>query len=76
MKIIGVDIDGTKIDAVLIEKKQIIKTLSYPTPSGKNKSGVITAVEKTIFELISKDVAGIGLGVRIIINNKLYSGRF
>lgn len=63
MKIIGVDIGGTKIDAALIEQKQIIKTFSCSTPSGEDKNVVISAVENAIQELISEDVAGIGIGV-------------
>lgn len=70
MKIIGVDIGGTKIDVALINQKKIERIYSCQTPSGENKSVVISAVENAILQLFSEDVAG------IIINNKLYSGRF
>lgn len=63
MKIIGVDIGGTKIHAALVQNQQIVKDYSCPTPFNKSKEEVIQAVESAIQQLFSDDVVGIGIGV-------------
>ncbi len=63
MKIIGVDIGGTKIDAALIADKEIIRTHSCPTPSDKPKEAVMNAVGNAIDTLMKPTVEGIGIGV-------------
>lgn len=63
MKIIGVDIGGTKISAALIVEKQIVQEYSCPTPSGQSKEVVVKTVGDLIHRLFSDDVIGIGIGV-------------
>ncbi len=63
MKIIGVDVGGTKIGTALIENGVILKEHSCPTPFDQNKDVVISAVKDAISEIINDEVAGIGIGV-------------
>jgi Transcriptional regulator/sugar kinase len=63
MKVIGVDLGGTKILAALIEDEKIIKQHSSPTPVGLEQQLVIDAIADTIVQVFDEDVAGIGIGV-------------
>lgn len=63
MKIIGVDVGGTKIGAALIENGKILKEHSCPTPFDQSKEVVIAALKDAISEIITDEVAGIGIGV-------------
>jgi len=63
MKIIGVDVGGTKIGTALIENGVILKEYSCPTPFDQIKEVVISALSDAISEIITDDVAGIGIGV-------------
>ena len=63
MKIIGIDIGGTKIDAALIENKKVVKKYTCKTPSTESKEIVIKAVESAIEHLIVPGLSGIGIGV-------------
>ncbi|HPF50676.1 MAG TPA: ROK family protein [Draconibacterium sp.] len=63
MKIIGVDVGGTKIGAALIEDGVILKEYNCPTPFDQNKEVVISALSDATSEVFSDEVAGIGIGV-------------
>lgn len=63
MKIIGVDVGGTKICAGLIEEGKIIKKFSCATPAYEEKHVVVEAVASAISEVFDEEVAGIGIGV-------------
>ena len=63
MKIIGVDVGGTKIGTALIENGQILKEHYSPTPADQSKEIVVNAVIEAIEEVFSNEVAGIGIGV-------------
>lgn len=63
MKMIGVDIGGTKIEAALIDGKQIIKGHAVLTPHNRDKVTVVNTVGDVIEALFSDEVAGIGIGV-------------
>lgn len=63
MKIIGVDVGGTKIEVALIDRMQIVKEYACPTPANQNKEIVINAVGDAIDKLFSPDIEGIGIGV-------------
>jgi glucokinase len=71
MKLIGIDIGATKIDAGLINNNKLIKHKKILTKS----SGKIIDIEKEIFEvidyLIDKDVKGIGIGVPTFVDNNI-----
>ncbi len=63
MKIIGVDVGGTKICAGLIEEGKIIKKYSCPTPAYEAKEVVVDAIASAISEVFDEKIAGIGIGV-------------
>lgn len=63
MKIIGIDIGGTKIAAALIHEKQIIQEYSVPTPFDQTKEIVVEAISNAIHKLLENDIIGIGIGV-------------
>ncbi len=63
MKIIGVDIGGTKISAALIYNKQIIKEHSAPTPAEAEKEVVVQAIGDVIQQVYDDEILGIGIGV-------------
>ncbi|WP_423130023.1 ROK family protein [Gaoshiqia sp. Z1-71] len=63
MKIIGVDIGGTKIEAALIDGNRIIRMDTFPTPADQSKEFVVKAVGDLIERLFLPDVEGIGIGV-------------
>ena len=63
MKLIGVDIGGTKITAALIEDDRIVKEYTCPTPFDKEKLVVVDAVSQAISQVFDADILGIGIGV-------------
>jgi glucokinase len=63
MDIIGVDIGGSKIEAALIRGKKVSKVYSCPTPAGESKENVVKAVGDAIDKVITRSIAGIGIGV-------------
>lgn len=63
MKIIGVDIGGTKIEAGLVDEKKLINSYALPTPAFAPKDAVAEAVNKAIDTVFTKDVTGIGIGI-------------
>lgn len=67
MKIIGIDLGGTKISAGVVENNKIIKTITEPTDS-KNAKTVIKQIKDIIKKLKTNDVEAIGLGVPAIVD--------
>ncbi len=70
MLVIGIDIGGTKIRAVLWNGKRVIREREVPTP--KNKRGF----ERSLLELVSllgrsAPIAGIGIGAAGIVKGTL-----
>lgn len=63
MKLIGVDVGGTKITAALIDDGQIRNQYTVFTPSDKEMMVVVKAVVDAISEVFVSEVAGIGLGI-------------
>lgn len=63
MKLIGVDIGGTKITAALIEDEKIVRQFTSPTPFDQEKLVVVEAVADTISQVYQDDILGIGIGV-------------
>jgi glucokinase len=63
MKIIGVDIGGTKISAGLISDNKIIKLEKIATPFDQPKLDVVNAVTSAIDMVYDDEVIGIGIGV-------------
>lgn len=63
MKLIGVDIGGTNITAVLIENGRVINHHTLATPWDQEKMVVVDAVASAIQEVFDPAVIGIGIGV-------------
>ena len=63
MKLIGVDLGGTKITAALIEDTKIIRQFTCPTPYDQEKMVIVKAIMSTISSIYDPEVAGIGIGV-------------
>lgn len=69
MKIIGVDVGGTKISVGLIENSRIVKQYSCPTPFDSEKLFVVDSIAKAIDEVFDSEVAGIGIGVPGLVDH-------
>ncbi len=63
MKLIGIDLGGTKITAALIENEQIIKQYTCPTPADQEMLVVVDAIAQAISQVYETDILGIGIGV-------------
>ncbi len=60
--VIGVDLGGTNIRAGLVLNNKIIKKVEVNTEPNKGKNAVIKNIVKAINSVMTKDVAGIGIG--------------
>jgi glucokinase len=63
MKLIGVDLGGTNITAVLIEKTKVLKQYTCETPYDQSKEAVVDAIAGAIAEVFDDKITGIGIGV-------------
>jgi len=63
MKVIGVDIGGTKIEAALIENGVVKNISRAETLSFTNKYLILHNIEHCISEVFVHDVQGIGIGI-------------
>lgn len=63
MKLIGVDLGGTKIAAALIEDDKIVKQITCPTPFDQGKLVVVDAISQAISQVYDQEITGIGIGV-------------
>ncbi len=63
MKIIGIDIGGTKISSGIIDGINIIQKNTIPTPYEQSKKVVLNTVIESIEKLFMPDIDGIGIGV-------------
>ena len=63
MKLIGVDIGGTKITAALIEDDKIVNQYTCSTPFDQEKMVVVDAVTQAISQVFDAQIMGIGIGV-------------
>ena len=68
MKLIGVDLGGTKITAALIENEKIVKQYTCPTPYDRKKMVVVEAIAETISEVFDTEIQGIGIGVPSLVD--------
>lgn len=68
MKIIGVDLGGTKITAALIEDDKITKEFTCLTPFDQEKMEVVNAIVAAISEVYDPEILGIGIGVPGLVN--------
>jgi glucokinase len=70
MKIIGVDVGGTKISAGLVGGEKIIRQTTMPTPFDRPQIEVVNAVIQAIEEVYDTEVKGIGIGVPGLVDLK------
>ncbi len=63
MKIIGVDVGGSKISAGLVHEGIIVKESTVATPFDRPQYEVVQALYQVIDEVFDPSVAGIGIGV-------------
>lgn len=63
MKLIGVDLGGTKITAVRIENERITDQFTCATPFDQEKMTVVLAISSAISKVFEPDICGIGIGV-------------
>jgi len=63
MKIIGVDVGGTKISAGLVSEGKILKESTLATPFDRPQYEVVQAVIQSIEEVFDPGIQGIGIGV-------------
>jgi Transcriptional regulator/sugar kinase len=70
MKVIGVDLGGTKILVALIEGEKILKQYSSPTPFDQDKLVVVDTIADAISRVFDEDVVGIGIGVPGLVDLK------
>jgi glucokinase len=70
MKLIGVDLGGTKITAALIEDDKIIRYFTCPTPFDQAKMVVVDAISAAISEVYDREILGIGIGVPGLVDHE------
>lgn len=63
MKIIGVDVGGTKISAGLVVDNKIVRQSTIDTPFDRPQLEVVNALYQAVDEVFDADVTGIGIGV-------------
>jgi glucokinase len=70
MKIIGVDVGGTKISTGLVSGEKIVRQTTMPTPFDRPQVEVVNAVIQAIEEVFDPEVKGIGIGVPGLVDLK------
>jgi glucokinase len=70
MKIIGVDVGGTKISSGLVNGEKIVRQTTLPTPFDRPQSEVVNAVIQAIEEVYDTEAKGIGIGVPGLVDLK------
>ncbi len=71
MKIIGLDIGGTKIHIGEVQGGKILRDIKFSTSSGAPKEQVLEEIVVGIEGIMTKDAAGIGVGVPGLVDEKL-----
>jgi glucokinase len=70
MKIIGVDVGGTKISAGLVVDKSIKKQATVDTPFDRPQLEVVQAIYQAVEEVFDPEVSGIGIGVPGLVDQQ------
>lgn len=71
MKIIGLDIGGTKIHIGEVENGKILKDIKFSTSFDAPKNKVLEEIVLGIEKVMTKDAAGIGIGVPGLVDEDL-----
>ncbi len=70
IKVVGVDIGGTKISAGLVGNGKIYKSQTIHTPANGKEDDVIDVIIEAINSVITEEVDGIGIGIPGIVDTK------
>ncbi|MBE0651131.1 MAG: ROK family protein [Bacteroidales bacterium] len=70
IKVIGVDIGGTKISAGLVGNGKIYKSVTIQTPTTEKQNDVIKVIIEAIRGVMTDEVVGIGVGIPGIVDTK------
>jgi glucokinase len=70
MKLIGVDVGGTKISSGLVDHEKIVRQSTLPTPFDRPQYEVVNTVIQSIDEVYDPGVEGIGIGVPGLVDRK------
>ncbi len=70
MKIIGVDVGGTKISSGLVEQGKLVRQSTVATPYDRPQHEVVNAVIQSIEEIFDPEIKGIGIGVPGLVDMK------
>lgn len=71
MKIIGLDIGGTKIHIGEVQDGKVLKDIKFSTSAGAPKEQVLEEIVIGIERIMTKDAAGIGIGVPGLVDEEL-----
>ena len=70
IKVIGVDVGGTKISAGLVDGGKISKSVTIHTPVSEKEDQVIDVIVEAIKEVSTGEVGGVGIGIPGIVDTK------
>lgn len=70
MKIVGVDIGGTKINVGRVEGNSIAQKYLVKTPALEDESTVLNAIVTAVRKVLTNDVKAIGIGVPGMVDTK------
>lgn len=70
MKIIGLDIGGTKIHIGEVQDGTILRAIKFPTSAMAPKEQLLKDIARGIEEIISPEVEGIGIGVPGLVDEE------
>ncbi len=70
IKVIGVDIGGTKILAGLVDGGKVSKSVTMQTPVTEKEDEVIEVISEAIQEIMVDEVDSIGIGIPGIVDTK------
>lgn len=71
MKIIGLDIGGTKIHIGEVQAGKVLNDIKFSTSAGAPKEQVLEEIVIGIEKIMTKDTAGIGIGVPGLVDEEL-----
>ena len=69
-KLIGIDIGGTKIHIGVVQNERIIEELQFETSATAPKEQILKALVDNIRSVMDSEVAGIGIGVPGLVDEK------
>ncbi|AHM59802.1 ROK family protein [Flammeovirgaceae bacterium 311] len=69
-KVIGIDIGGTKVHLGVVKNGKVLEELKLSTPSQAPKAEILGKVTEGIKQLMDAEVAGIGIGVPGLVDEK------